>query len=222
MTSTDFRLPSNRQRVSIFGRTGSGKTQCGAWLLSTAPFDKQPYVMLDYKGDDLLGSIDRVREIGFNEVPKHPGLYSLRPRPEADDDAVEKWLMKVWEREKIGLYVDEGYMLPKGAAFNAILTQGRSKHIPCITLTQRPCWISRFVFSEADFYAAFSLNYRADRLKVKEFFPAEYDPDTSLEQYWFSWYDVGKNKLFYCQPVPDAETIIERINNRLVPKRRFL
>ena len=76
-----FRLPNFHQRTAIIGRTGSGKTQFGAWLLSHAPFDKQPYVMIDYKGDDLLNSIDRVREIGLKEVPKHAGLYTIRPTP---------------------------------------------------------------------------------------------------------------------------------------------
>jgi hypothetical protein len=222
MSGNEFRLPTNRQRVSIFGRTGSGKTQCGAWLLSTAPFDKQPYIMVDYKGDDLLNSIERVEEIGLNEVPKHPGLYRIQPRPETDDEAMNAWLMKVWQREKTGLYIDEGYMLPKGGAFDAILTQGRSKNIPCICLTQRPCWISRFVFSEADYYAAFSLNHRGDRQKVREFFPADYDPEASLEEFWFTWYDVGKNNLFRMMPVPHADEIVGRIDERLKPKRHFL
>ena len=66
---TEFKLPSFKQRLAIIGRTGSGKTQAGAWILANAPFDKQPYVIVDYKGDDLLGAIDNVEQIDLNYVP---------------------------------------------------------------------------------------------------------------------------------------------------------
>lgn len=217
-----FRFPSNQQRVAVIGRTGSGKTQFGAWLLSQSGFDKQPYVVIDYKGDELLGSIDRVREIGLKELPKHPGLYTIRPTP-SENDAVEEWLWKAWARERIGLYVDEGYALPDKGAFQAILTQGRSKRIPVICLTQRPTWVSRFVFSEADFYAVFHLNDHRDRLTVQAFTPRErMDLKNRLPDFHSYWYDVGKDRVFQIKPVPDAETIVEAIDARLRPKKRTI
>lgn len=216
----DFRLPTNQQRVAVIGRTGSGKTQFGAWLLSHAPFDRQPYVVIDYKGDELLGAIDRIREIGLKEVPKHPGLYTIRPLPSEEID-VENWLWKIWQKEKIGLYVDEGYALPDKGAFQAVLTQGRSKRIPVICLTQRPTWVSRFVFSEADFYAVFHLNDHRDRLTVQAFTPKErMDLRNRLADYNSYWYDVGKDKVFQLQPVPDAGVIVDSIDSRLTPKKR--
>lgn len=218
--SDAFRLPTNQQRVAVIGRTGSGKTQFGAWLLAHAPFDRQPYVVIDYKGDELLGQIERITEIGLNEIPKKPGLYTIRPRPD-QNEAVENWLWKIWAKEKIGLYVDEGYALPDKGAFQAILTQGRSKRIPAIVLTQRPTWVSRFVFSEADFYAVFHLNDQRDRLTVQAFTPRErMDMKNRLPDYNAYWYDVGRDKVFQMQPVPDADTIIDMIDARLTPKKR--
>lgn len=198
----------------------------GAWILSGAPFDKQPYVIVDYKGDDLLNSLsDRVREIGLGEVPKHPGLYIVKPLPQVDDDATENWLWKVWQRERVGLYIDEGYMLPdKGGAFRGILTQGRSKHIPVIALSQRPVWVNRFVFSEADFYSVFHLNDTRDRQTVQSFIPAKTVTAgiDSLEKYHSFWYDVSQNQLFQLSPVPGEDEIRERVHSRLKPPRRFL
>lgn len=218
-----FRLPNRSQRVAVVGRTGSGKTQFGFWLLSLAPFDKMPYIMIDYKGEDLFASSDRIKEIGFKDIPKEPGLYRISPLPEKDDEAMDEWMWKIWQRENIGLFIDEGYRLPKpGNAFNACLTQGRSKHIPVICLTQRPSWISRFVFSEADFYAVFHLNEKGDKKRVQEFIPREkIDIEQRLEDYHANWYDVGKDNAFELLPVEEAATLTERIHNRLKPKRRI-
>ena len=218
--SNDFRLPNLQQRVAVIGRTGSGKTRFGIWLLSHAAFDKQPFVVVDYKGDDLIGGIDRMREIGPKEVPKHPGLYVIRPLPNMGEE-VENWLWKIWQRENIGLYVDEGYALPNKGAFQAILTQGRSKHLPVICLTQRPSWLSRFVFSEADFYAIFHLNDRRDKLTVQAFTPKErMDLKNRLPDYHSYWYDVGRDNVAIIQPVPSDDEILDRIEAKLKPRRR--
>lgn len=231
----EFKLPSIRDRVAIMGRTGSGKTQFGTWLLSQSPFDLQPYVVVDYKGDDLLNAIGRIREIGLDEhLPKHPGLYIIHPVPVDDDDAMEAWLRKAWKRESIGLYFDEAYMLPNKGALQGILTQGRSKHIPAIVLTQRPARIPRFVFSEADHYVVFHLNDDRDRAITREFMPEGWPEDHAARpDHWISgkppkfhswWYSVaedddGKSGLFPMAPVPDADTIAETIEDRLAPKR---
>lgn len=213
-----FRLPSNRQRLAIMGRTGSGKTQFAGWVLSEAPFDRQPYVIIDYKYDDLLNGSDRIREIGLDEIPKYPGLYILHPRPSVDDGAVEAWFWKVLDREKIGLYIDEAYMVPDKAALQAVLTQGRSKNIPVIALTQRPTWISRFIFSEADYYSVFHLQDARDRQTVQSFLPAGL-LDERQPPFHSRWHDVGHDLTFDLLPVPNAETILDRIDTRLSPKR---
>lgn len=217
-----FRLPTTTQRTAIIGRTGSGKTRLGWWLLSFAHFDIQPYVIVDYKRDELFSSVASIREIGINEVPKRPGLYIIRPNV-GDVDGVEQWLWKVWEREDCGLYFDEGYMLPQNprGAFTALLTQGRSKHIPVYCLTQRPSWISRFVFSEADFFAILQLNDDEDYKTVQRYIKKDrLDVYQELPDYNSYWYDVAKRQAFHLQPVPDETLISERIAKRLAPKKK--
>lgn len=223
-----FRLPKIDQRVTIVGRTGSGKTVFGAWLLSVAPFHRIPYVVVDYKGDELLNSIERIQEIDLGEVPRKAGLYIVRPRID-EGEAMETWLWKVWERERIGLYFDEAYMLPnsgytqKRGALAAIMTQGRSKRIPAISLVQRPSQINLFTFSEADYYAVFHLN-RWDDKKTVEKFAEQLSAKTisGLQKYHSRWYDVGEDRSFLMRPAPSPDDIAERIEDRLRPNRKHI
>lgn len=200
---------------------GSGKTVFGTWLLSCAPFDRQPYVILDYKRDDLFAATDRIREIGLKEIPKHAGLYILRPRGKSENHLVEAWLWRAWERERIGIYADEGYMLPDIGALDAILTQGRSKRIPCTILTQRPVWVPRFVFSEARFLSLFHLNDERDFQTIAALMPRR-KMMRDLPPYHSWWYDTGQRQLFVMQPAPAPAEIIDRLDSRLSPTRRIM
>lgn len=222
-----FQPPKNDQRVTVIGRTGSGKTVFGAWLLSISDFMRIPRVIVDYKGDELLGSIERIEEIGLDEIPAHGGLYIVRPHLD-ESDAVEEWLRAIWQRERVGLYFDEAYMLPNSGynhrqgALALIMTQGRSKKIPVISLIQRPSQINLFVLSEADYYAVFHLNRRADKKKVEDM--ADTLDDTSisaLPQYHSLWYDVPRDRRFMMLPAPHPDEIAERIDEQLRPKRKF-
>ena len=215
-----FEMPRPDHRTLILGSTGSGKTTVGAWLLSHAPFHTMPYVIIDYKRDKLLNSIDRSIPIGLNELPDKPGLYHLRPNPISDDDAMENWLLKVWHKRNIGLYIDEALRIPanRTGAFEAIQTQGRALRIPTISLSQRPVSLNRFAFSEANHVVALRLTDRRDRKTVSEYVPIDYDADR-LPEYHSRWYNVEKNRLFVVRPVPRAEEILERIRARLKPRR---
>lgn len=191
----------------IVGKTGSGKTFAGIWNLSYRNWTKRPWVIFDFKQDDLINSIPNTRLIGLNDTPKYPGLYIVRPLPN-QHDLVEQFLWRVWKKEGVGLYIDEGYMIDKGSeAFAAILTQGRSKRIPVIILTQRPVFLNKFVFTEAEYIQAFWLNWREDRKKVGEYVPAGID--VRLPDYHSFWYEVNQDRLTVFEPVPDQDEIIE-------------
>ena len=138
----------------------------------------------------------------------------MRPNPAVDNEAVENFLMNIWARGDIGVYIDESYMIDKDSpALSACLTQGRSKHIPMICLTQRPAWISRFVFSESDYFAIFHLNDKRDQKTVEQFMPESVEE--RLPDYNCRWFDVGHNKIFRLLPVPDRENIIQRFEEKL-------
>jgi hypothetical protein len=216
-------LPKISEHAAIIGATGSGKTQHGAWVLSNAPFDRIPYVILNFKTDALLSSIDRAKQITYADLPKVPGVYILNPEPWSESSGnseLETWLRKVWERGGIGLFVDEAYMMPRDKAYPAILTQGRSRRVPTINLMQRPVWVPRFVFSEASFFTVFRLSVRDDQKKVEEILPQ--GSILPVPEFFSIWYNVKKNVVQYLRPTETADEILDRFEFRLKPRRTVL
>lgn len=221
-----FELPREDEHVTVVGRNGTGKTQAGAWLLSKRDLSLKPWFILDYKGEDLLNDIPRIRTIGHGETPSQPGLYILRSRPDLEEET-EKWLWRLWEKmtsgNPSGLFIDEGYMLPeiRKGAFDALLTQGRQKQNPVMTLSQRPVRVSRTAFSEASHLLAFDLNDRRDHRSLEEVVPTGFMKD-EIPIYHSRWYSVKKNRTWIMKPVPAADEIIEAINSQLPPLKRWL
>jgi len=219
----DFRLPRTDEHLAVLGCTGSGKTTLASWVLSKAPFDQMPYIAIDYKGDELLGAIERIREIGVHEnIPKKPGLYVIRPLP-SDVEEIERWLWKVWSQGETGLYIDEAYLLPDKEAIKNILAQGRSLRIPVIAASQRPVSVPRSIFSEASHIAVFRLNDNRDKKTVREFTP-DGMIEKRLPDFHSFWYNVKDHKAndptpyFVLNPVPMADEIVDVINERLKPR----
>lgn len=217
-----FRWPRPDEHLAILGCTGSGKTTLAGHVLSVSPFDRMPYIAVDMKGDDLLGSIDRLKEIGTHErIPTKPGLYVVRPLP-SDAEGIEAWLEKVWHAGNTGLYVDEAYLMPDKVWLRNIMAQGRSLRIPVIAASQRPVDVPRSIFSEASHISVFRLNDKRDKKTVAEFTPPnmldERLPD--FHSFWFNVKDQradDENPFFVLAPVPTADIIIDRINDRLAP-----
>lgn len=210
-------FPGDTDRLAILGRTGSGKTQAAVFHLSRAGFDYMPWVVIDYKNDALINRIDRAEVIDFDTVPDQPGIYILKVRP-GQEELVSDWFRRAWEMEDIGIYVDEGYLIDsRDMWFNACLTQGRSKHIPMIVLSQRPVWLSRYVFSEASYFQVFDLSHTKDMDKVREYVrDDEGQLDQPLVDYHSYYYDVVRRRLDTLGPAPNENDILRAINAKLV------
>lgn len=223
------RLPDKSKRTLVLGRTGSGKTVFGMSLLSMQNFDEQPWVIIDYKSDQLIERLERVCKghIKYlrptDKVPTRPGIYIMRPLPDDDDENIERFFKDIWSAQDVGIYIDEGYMIPRfSSAFKAILTQGRSRSIPVIVLYQRPSYLNPFVVAQADYIAAFEQNNLRDLKTTGEFVKPAKAPDgstisvnSSLPLYHCLWHDVGKGQSFVLRPAPDEATIIGTFARRL-------
>lgn len=215
--SEGLRLPGPTDRTAIVGRTGSGKTVAAIWILSQSDFDERPWIILDYKHDELINAISRAEPTTYEELPDLPGVYILTVLP-GEESRVDEWFKKVWERENLGILIDEGYMIdPRSQWFNACLTQGRSKRIQMVILSQRPVWLSRFVFSEADFFCAYDLTHVKDQEKVAEYVRDDNRRilDRPLARFHFYYYDVADKRLELSAPAPAPAELLQTIDARL-------
>src|ERR1035437_1879166 len=146
-----IRLPGATDRITIVGHTGSGKSQAALWHLSNANFDKRAWVIVDPKGEEKINSIDGLEHIEIGKIPKYPGLYAVHPT-QYDSEALDDYLYNILQHGNIGCYFDEAFLCGTGPGFTPFLIQGRSQHCPAITLNQRPVLVSRFAFSESQFF----------------------------------------------------------------------
>lgn len=221
--ASGFRFPGGDSRTTVIGATGSGKTTCGLWLLANQRFDKRPWVILDLKREaifDVVG-FPPIEEWSLgSKPPRQKGLYLLSPLAiEAQQEQLENFLWRIFEKGNCGLYVDEAALMPDGGAFQAILQQGRSKRIPVIACTQRPVSVARPVFSEASFYCTYRLADKRDWKTVEGFVPA--DLGAPLKPYHWRWYDVAANRLLTMAPVPPPQTVARQLREAVPPARSW-
>lgn len=209
---SEFDFPKTSEHTTIIGRTGSGKTQAGAWLMSHSNFHEMPYIIVDFKGDKLLNSIGAKNISIYDKPPEKPGVYITKLEPR-ELEPLEDFLYKVHAQGRTGLMFDEGFMVAKIRSLESIYMQGRSLEIPIYTLTQRPSWISRYAFSEASHFAVGHLNDDRDQDKVTHFF-RKYNAERT-DKFHFQWYNVNDDKNFLLRPVESADTIRSRFEERL-------
>lgn len=207
---SQFTLPGAADRTVIIGQTGSGKTIQGAWLLSKQRFDKRPWVALDFKGEELWDRVGDppMRPLKLGQMPGKRGLYRLEVHP-GQEDELEEWLWRIWERGNVGLFADEVSLMPSRNAFKAILRQGRSKSIPAILCTQRPVDCDREVFTEAQYRSFFGLEDARDYQTIRGLFGDRdiRDAARGLKRHWSLWYDVKQKTLHTLKPVPPPATV---------------
>lgn len=225
-------LPNDTQRLVVVGTTGSGKTHAAMWHLGMRNFHQKPWVVYDWKQDELINSIDGAFELDVRQpAPEHPGLYIVHPILDDDDDAVAAQMKDIWNKEDIGVFVDECYMVAKNnSSFRKLLTQGRSKHIPMIVCTQRPVWVDKFVFTESEFKQMFRLQSEDDREKMAEYVPKEalasvnrlYPLRGPEMKYWSHYYDGPDDDIQPMHPVPDADVIRSMFHAKLARLKRVV
>lgn len=209
-----IRLPGPSDRITLIGHTGSGKSQAALWHLSNANFDVQPWIIVDPKEEEKINSIEGAEYIDFGTIPKHPGIYIL-PTTRYDINSLDEYLARCLERKKIGVYIDEASECGFGPGFETFLTRGRSRKCPAIVLCQRPVNVSRYSFSEAQFFQCFPLTDNRDYKTLRGFAKVPDMEDYPLPEFSSYYYDVRWKRTYRFDPVPQIDVILERIESRL-------
>jgi hypothetical protein len=208
-----MRLPSDSQRHAIYGQTGSGKTVAGLWALEKRSWTKKPWVIIDLKRDPMIRSIPRLEEVEItSKPPRHAGLYVTRPTP-GQEEELSRFFWDVWRREKTGLFVDESAMIDRfDKGWKALLTQGRSKQIPIIGLTQRPSWLSPWFMSQVDFHQVLFIQSPDDFDTLYRWVPGLRPTRLNFHS---QYYDVGHDELTLLKPVPNEAEILDRFDRKM-------
>ena len=211
-------LPGISDRITIVGQTGSGKTHGGLWHLSKFDLKNQRWIIINTKNEKLIDSIPRARFIGY-EIPRKNGLYIVHPRID-DEKELTKFLWDILDEEDIGLFFDEGYMIEFIGAvmpYIAIMTQGRSKNIPVMSLYQRPIGVTRFSFSEAQYIQIYNLKDYRDYEVTENWMPSVYGQPLPKH---YSWYwDDPRKIMFQFSPVPGIDQIYSTMNTKLFTRK---
>lgn len=206
------------KRAAVAGRTGSGKSTLARWLLERSPGH---WLILNPKWTKAYSALpdsNTIQGINMKKLDKSLTDYRftiLNPTPQqsgADNlDDLVAYLHATYEN--IGLCVDELYTMHKngqaGAGLIGWLTRGRELKQSFLGLTQRPSWVSKFLFSESDFVGEMSLNLQEDRKRMYEITGQPAMLDKLPPRQWL-WYDAEADDitLYGAVPMPQRKSVV--------------
>jgi len=198
------------KRAIVAGRTGSGKSTLAKWLLQVSPGH---WIIINPKNTrayDALPDSNNIDGIDINKIRNsimEHRFTIITPKasqlsPETLDLLIE-WI--IGDYTDIGVCIDELYAVHKngqaGAGLIGLLTRGRELKQSFLGLTQRPAWLSKFLFSESDYIGGMALNLADDRKRMYEFTGKAAFLEKLPAQDWL-WYDVGLDLVRSFNPVP--------------------
>lgn len=202
------------ERAIMAGCTGSGKSTLAKWLLTRSD---GRWIILNPKHTAAYKTLENSVVVnGLNTKLVDEYLTQRRNPPrfivvnpdssEADADLMDDfimWLHQSWRN--VSLCCDELYTLHKGAhagkGLIGWLTRGRELNQSFLGLTQRPAWLSQFLFSESDYIGTMKLRLPADKKKFVDMTNQRIFANDLEDRHWL-WYDTAKDDVRYLAPIP--------------------
>lgn len=157
-------------RVDFFGRTGSGKTTLARTFLRLS--DK-PFVVFDPKHRYTDGSVPVVTQ--YAKRKREQIVRAPANLTGADESYFwDEQFFKVWRDGGRILYVDEVTLVNPSSRillpeYSRCIKTGRERGVGVWNGSQRPKDIPSAVFTEAEHFAVFRLQWSMDRIKVSQF-----------------------------------------------------
>ncbi|MHB1222236.1 MAG: DEAD/DEAH box helicase family protein [Gammaproteobacteria bacterium] len=198
------------KRAVIAGQTGAGKSILARWLLYRSPGH---WIILNPKWTaafDDMESSQKINGFDYGKIEKslkENRFTIVNPMPdETSPEMMDEFILEIHNSYKnVGLCVDELYMIHTngrpGKGLTGWLTRGRELKQSFLGLTQRPAWVSKFIFSEADYIGSMFLNLPEDRKRMFDFIGNEQVRVKLPALVWF-WYTVSKDNLRRFGAVP--------------------
>lgn len=198
------------KRAMVAGRTGSGKSTLACWLLNRSPGH---WIILNPKWTGAFKNLPDsqvVESLDFKKIEDsitRNRFTVVNPKSiQSDPDTLDAFIM--WLHESftdIGLCVDELYAIHRngvaGPGLVGWLTRGRELKQSFLGLTQRPAWLSKFLFSESDYIGGMSLALESDRKRMFEITGRGQFLEKLPPRLWL-WYDAEHDALRKFGAVP--------------------
>ncbi len=196
------------KRALVAGRTGCGKSTLARWLLKRSPGH---WVIINPKHTAAYDKLPGANKIdGTNlaklgqSIKKHK--FTIVNTVSSNNKYLDDLVAYLHaEYSNLGLCVDELYTMHNhgiaGEGLLGWLTRGRELNQSFLGLTQRPAWLSQFLFSESDYICEMQLGLYKDRKRIYDMTEKEIMLDKQPEHYWV-WYDVNNDEIRRFAPVP--------------------
>ena len=170
--------------------------------------------------------IDSKHDKGFDELTGHEGLidpaklsrywregvgiFVVRPKPREYGD-MDAYLEELHESyDNFGVCVDEVYQVSgsttrAGPGLTGLVTRGRARKQAVILGSQRPAWVPRFVYSEANGIVVMSLTMKQDRERILEMTAQRIVMEPLESRHWL-YCDIAAQTVTRYAPVTIEET----------------
>lgn len=199
-------LPGHR--IAVFGRAGSGKTYLTRYAILRSA--NMRWIVIDTKHDpefdDWAPESGLVKMDTLARLWRERAIVVVRPNPHQMLPAIlDAYLGDLHDGfERIGVSIDETYQVafgPKaGPGLTGLVTRGRVRNQSVIMGSQRPAWVPRFVFTEANGFVVMNLTLLVDKKAVFDMTGKVRVLERVEPRHWL-YYNVGDDRLTAYKPV---------------------